>query len=185
MTELNYKRLCIMGPQGSGKTTQATMLAHEMGLCEIDAGQLLRDRAMQNDDVGVKLQNDMVEGSLVDDSVIASLVKERIEREDCKLGFVMDGYPRSHSQMEAFDPKLDLIVYIEIPDQVVIERMLKRGRVDDTPDGIQKRLSIFHSQTKEILEYYAKEGKLIKVDGSHGIEEVAAEIRKALNEHQS
>ncbi len=175
-------KLGLMGPQGSGKTTQAQMIAQSLGLCVVDAGAMLRERSLQDDAVGNGLKNAMAEGRLVDNTVVANLVKDRLEQLDCKNGFVVDGYPRSEDQKAVFDPEFDQVIYLQIPDSVVIERMLKRGRVDDLPQAIQKRLATFHSSTKAILDFYKQQDKLIEVDASHSQEEVFAEVRKVLED---
>jgi len=170
----------ITGPQGCGKTTQAKLLAEKLSIGFIGAGDLLRERAEKNDPVGRALEADMERGELVDDGVIAELVKKEIEQEITKRGFVTDGYPRSLLQLKYFDPDYNKVFYLKISDQTAIDRLLNRGREDDTLEGIKHRLSWYHQQTQPVLDYYNKDGKLVVIDGEQPIELVAKAIEDYL-----
>ncbi len=174
-------KILIAGPQGSGKTTQARILAEKLDLCLIKTGDLTRARAEKDDELGRKLKAALDLGILADDSIIASLLKEEMAKQNCPNGFVTDGYPRRLHQLEVYDPEFDQVFYLDVPNEVVVKRMLDRGREDDTPELIEERLKIFHEETAQVMDYYEKLGKLVRVDGSKGIEEVSEEIMKEVN----
>ncbi len=173
-------KLMITGPQGSGKTTQARILSQRLQICLVKTGDLVRAKAKEDSEEGRKLQATLASGELSDDSIVSSLLQAEIEHEKCKDGFVVDGYPRRLSQLEAYDPDYDFVVYLNVSDEVAIERMEARGREDDTPELIKERLKWFHEDTNQVIDYYQKLGKLIRVDGEQEIEEVTEEIMRRL-----
>lgn len=173
-------RVLITGPQGSGKTTQAKLLAEFLDVGMISMGEMMRKRSEIDDELGRKIRQDLAEGKLVDDEVIAKAAKEEVEKS--RNNFVMDGYPRSLHQMELYDPNFDKVVYLEIPDEEIQERLLKRARADDTPELIKERLNIYHNMTKPLLDHYKNQGILKILNGVGSIDEIQGEIRKYLNE---
>ncbi len=170
-----------MGPQGSGKTTLARIIAEKLGMCVVKTGDLVREKAKEDSETGRSLRYSLETGDLSDDRVVANLLKADLNHPKCQNGVVIDGYPRRLSQLNVFDPEFDQVFYLDVSDQVAIERMLKRGREDDTPKIIKERLRIFHQETQDVLDYYQKQGILIKVEGSQGIEKVSGAILAALS----
>lgn len=170
-------KILLAGPQGSGKTTQAKFLAQKYGLTFISAGDLLRDFAKSGSEEGDQIRESMESGEFVDDAVAARLVKEKMER-DSKNGFVLDGFPRRFSQLNYFNPDFDKVIYLDIPDEEVVGRMLQRGRADDTPEAIEERLRLYHEETEPVLDYYEKQGKLIKVNAQNPIQQVARAVEE-------
>ena len=174
--------ILITGPVGSGKTTHAKILADKLGLCFVSVGELLRKKALEDSAEGRSLREDMKAGKLVDDEIAARVLKEQLEHPRYKQGFVLDGYPRELKQLEHYDPGTDIVFYLDVPDEVVRGRLISRGREDDTPDLIEERLTFYHTLTEPVLSYYQNQGKLIRVNGNKGIEEVGAEIAGKLTE---
>ena len=173
-------KILINGPQGSGKTTQAKMLVENLGLCLVKTGDLVREKAKEDSEEGKALAHSLDTGVLSDDRVVAELVKKELKREECKEGFVIDGYPRRMSQLEEYDPEYDKVFYLELSDEVAVKRMLERGRDDDTPELIKERLQIFREETEKVVKYYEEKGILIRIDGEKGVDEVHQEIMKHL-----
>lgn len=174
-------KILITGPQGSGKTTQAQILAKKLNVPLVDTGEMLRQMAAGDASAqGREIKAEMSRGELVDDKVAASLVASRLDGEDCRQGYVMDGYPRSMVSLELFNPEFDKIIYLQIPDEEVEKRLLLRGRADDTPEAIRERLELYHQKTEPVLDYYQKQGKLIRVDGRGGVEQVAEAVDGSL-----
>lgn len=173
-------RVLITGPQGSGKSTQAKLLAEFLDVVMISMGEMMRKRSEIDDELGRKIKQDLAGGKLVDDKVIATAAKEEVEKS--RNNFVMDGYPRSLHQMELYDPSFDIVFYLEIPDKEIQERLFKRARADDTPELIKERLNIYHNMTKPLLDHYKNQGILRILNGIGSIDEIQGEIRKHLNE---
>ena len=182
-------KILLAGPQGSGKTAQAKFIAQKYGLHFISAGKLLRELAQSGSEEGERIRQQMEEGEFVDDKVAARLVKEEIEK-DSQNGFVLDGFPRRFSQLEYFNPDFDQVIYLDVPDGEVVDRMLGRGRADDTPEAIGERLRLYHSNTEPVLDYYDRQGKLIKVNASQApgataeqsIRQIADEVDEKLKD---
>ena len=182
-------KILLAGPQGSGKTTQAKFIAQKYGLHFISAGKLLRELAQSGSEEGERIRQQMEEGEFADDKVAARLVKEEIEK-DSQNGFVLDGFPRRFSQLEYFNPDFDQVIYLDVPDGEVVDRMLGRGRADDTPEAIGERLRLYHSNTEPVLDYYDRQGKLIKVNASQApgataeqsIRQIADEVDEKLKD---
>lgn len=174
-------RILITGPQGSGKTTHAQILTQKLRLTQIDAGEILRELAEIESTEGKSVKKDLEVGKFVEDRIIANLIREKVSN----LGggnFVMDGYPRTMESLKLYNPDFDQVFYLEVPDQEVEKRLLLRGREDDKPEIIQKRLKLFHQVTEPVLDYYRQQHKVIKVDADRSIEVVAEDIEKKVRE---
>lgn len=178
-------KIVITGPQGSGKTTQAEILAKKLGLCFIGTGDLLRDLAEKKSQLGEKIEETLNSGELADDRIVTGLVRGKIESSICSKGFVTDGYPRTFSQHQLYDPGFDKVFYLKISDGEAERRLLKRGREDDTSALIKERLSWYHEQTQPLLDYYQKQGKLVTINGESSIEKVSQEIMDRLGDFGS
>lgn len=174
-------RVLITGPQGSGKSTQAEILAKKLGVGLINTGKMIRDLAEEDTPKSRELKEDMEKGILVDDRVTCRLVREKVEG-DFRNGFVADGYPRSLEQLELFDPDYNQVFYLDITDEEAVRRLVGRGREDDTTEAITERLKVYHQLTEPVLDHYQKLGKLVRIDGSQSIEEVASQIQKQIKD---
>jgi adenylate kinase len=185
--------LLLFGPQGSGKGTQAKRIAAEHGIPHVSTGDIFRAAIAKRTPLGAKVEPILAAGDLVPDDLTVGLIRERLADPDAAPGFVLDGFPRNLAQAEALDSLLDelgrpLTAALEllVPDEVCVERMLKRaaeeGRADDTPEGIARRLDIYHSETAPLSRHYRGQGKLVEVDGGGTIDEVWAEIENVLEQ---
>lgn len=175
-------RLIVLGRQGAGKGTQCARLATRYGIPHISTGDMLRAAVTAGSELGQMAKSIMDAGDLVPDDVMNGIVAERLDETDAAAGFLLDGFPRSDVQAawlnDALAPAgIDLVVNIEVPDDVVITRMLARGRADDTEAAIQRRLDLYEAETAPLMEYYRDHDKLVTVDG-HG-EEDEVEMRLA------
>jgi adenylate kinase len=173
-------KLMITGPQGSGKTTQAKILAEKLGLCLVKTGDLVRAKAQEDSAEGHSLRRSLESGDLSDDQVVAKLLKSELLHPKCAQGIVVDGFPRRISQLEVFDPGFDQVFYLQVSDQTAIDRMISRGREDDKPKIIEERLKNFHDLTQPVLDFYEQKGILKNIDGESDIDGVTAQIMEKL-----
>ncbi len=182
-------RILIAGPQGSGKTTQAKKLSEKLGYLFIATGDILREEAKHDTSEGRALKETMRQGGIANDEITAKLVASKIKDSNGN-GLIMDGFPRRLSQLEYFDPGFDRVVYLEVPDEEVTGRLLSRGRADDKPEIISERLKLYHMLTEPVLDYYQRQGKLLRIDAKQdpddsdeqSIEKVAEKIEKKIKD---
>lgn len=177
-------RLVIFGRQGAGKGTQCVELATHYGAPHISTGDMLRAAVAEGTELGLQAKAIMDEGGLVPDDLMLGVVEERLARPDVATGgFLLDGFPRTVAQAEALleavtvDTAIDLVV----PEDVVRERMLGRGREDDTPEAIDKRLALYAAETVPVIEYFAGRDLLVAVDGLGTPEVVTARLVEAID----
>ena len=181
----------ILGPQGSGKGTQAARIASEYGLPHIATGDMFRSAIAAGTPLGKEVEPILTSGALVPDELTIRLIRDRLSEEDARKGFVLDGFPRNTAQAEALDDlleelgrPLDLVLDVELPDDICSERLMRRakeeGRTDDSPEVIAKRLEIFHRETAPLIGYYLPRGIVVGIHGDRPREEVWAEIVEAL-----
>jgi adenylate kinase len=185
--------ILLLGPQGSGKGTQAKRISEEYGLAHIATGDMLRSAIAAGTPLGRRVQPIVDAGELVPDDLMIELIRERLGEEDAQEGFILDGFPRTMVQAEALDAmlkdvgrELDIVFELQIPDEVCIQRLLKRaaeeGRVDDTPEAIATRLKRYHEETEPLIEHYRATGNLVGIHADRPINEVFAEIQRALEQ---
>lgn len=173
-------RILFAGPVGSGKSTQAELLARYLRVPLFQTGQITRELAKEDSDLGRRVKAIMESGRLVDDVTIAEVLKEAMGKIDLTTGFIMDGYPRSLGQVKIFDPGFDTVINFKISNEDVLKRLLARRRVDDTPEVINRRLKIYYQQTQPLIEYYKNLGVLKEVNARKPVEEVRKEIKEVL-----
>ncbi len=183
--------ILILGPQGSGKGTQAKRVAFEYGYVHIATGDILREAVAQGTELGLRVQPILEAGHLVDDALMIELIRDRLDEPDAAEGFVLDGFPRTLVQAEALDAMLaeigrPLVVVFEfqISDEDCIQRLLSRarieGRTDDTPEAIAKRLALYHELTEPVVEHYRATGNLVGIHADRSEDEVFLELQAAL-----
>ncbi len=173
-------KILLIGPQGSGKSTQAELLAKHLGVPKITMGDIFRKIAALDTEEGQRIKQILDAGQLVDDQTTAELVKRRVEEADAKNGFIMDGYPRTVEQVNIFEPDFDKVIYLNVPREEVVNRLMQRGRADDTEQLINKRLDLYYQQTASLLDHYKQKGVLVEINGIGNIEEIQDEIKKHL-----
>ncbi len=184
-------RLVIMGPQGSGKGTQAARLAEVYGVPAISTGDIFRANIKGGTELGRLAQEYSSKGELVPDEVTNAMVRDRLGADDVAAGFLLDGYPRNSAQVIELDAiltdlgvSLDVVVELTADRDELLGRLRRRaeieGREDDTQDVIARRLDIYAEQTAPLTDAYAERGLLARVDGIGEIDEVTRRILDAV-----
>jgi len=183
--------LLVLGPQGSGKGTQAQRLSADHGIPHVSTGEMFRAAIADGTELGRRVEPILAAGELVPDELTVALIRERLSKPDTTAGFVLDGFPRNLSQAEELDAMLaeigrtlDAVLFFDVPDEVALERLLGRAdeeaRHDDRPDAIERRLEIYHEHTEPVVERYRTTGKLVPLHAARSVDEVTAEIADAL-----
>ena len=206
-------RMILVGPPGAGKGTQAVHLVKQFKISHISTGDMLRAAVSEGIELGKQADRYMKTGGLVPDELVIAMVLERIGKPDCTYGFMLDGFPRTRPQAEALDVELqkagvalDVVLQIEVPDDLIVERITGRrmdpdtgdiyhikfkpppadiaGRViqrkDDTEEACRARLEKYHSETAPIVPFYEAQGILRRADGNGAPDEVSQRIMQVL-----
>jgi adenylate kinase len=185
-------RILLLAPPGAGKGTQGEIIATHYGVPHIATGDLLREEVARCTATGAEAAAYMARGELVPDRLVMTLLLGRIASLAPPVGFVLDGFPRTLSQAEQAyawatpqDLTFDAVVAINVPEDVLVERVLQRGmatgRQDDTVETVQRRLRIHAETSDALLDFYGRRGILFEVDGSGTVDEVADRIRSHLD----
>jgi adenylate kinase len=183
----------LLGPQGSGKGTQAKRIQAEYGIPHIATGDMLRAAMADGTALGRRVRPIVDSGQLVPDDLMIELIRERLAEPDAEPGFVLDGFPRTSAQADALDAMLDeidrglsVVFEFQLPDDTATERLLRRseleGRADDEPEAIAKRLALYHDQTEPLVGHYRLRGNLVGIHADRSIDEVFAEVQDALEQ---
>lgn len=184
-------KIILLGGPGAGKGTQATKLKEYYDIPHVSTGEVLREARTAGTELGKKAAEYMDAGKLLPDSIILGIVGGKLDMPEMKNGYLFDGFPRTIPQAEGLDEMLrskngsiDAVISIEVPDEVVIERLLKRaeieGRSDDNRETIESRLKVYYDQTEPLKQYYRDRGLLKVVDGIGTVDEVFERIRVVL-----
>jgi adenylate kinase len=210
-------RIVMLGRQGAGKGTQASRLADHHGVAHISTGDMLRAAVKAGTEFGLRAKSVMDAGQLVSDEIMVGVVDERLSEPDAAgRGYILDGFPRTEAQAEALEDitasrPLDVVLNLEVPEEVVIERITKRrvcvtcGRIysvddppatdwtcdvdggdvvqrdDDTVDAVRKRLDLYAAETLPLVAFYERRGLLADIDGLGSPDEVFARLRAAVD----
>lgn len=183
----------LLGPQGSGKGTQAKRIEVEYSIPHIATGDMLRAAIEQGTELGREVKPILESGQLVPDELMIDLIRERLQQPDAERGFILDGFPRTTRQADALDSMLDeigrslsIVFEFQLPDDIATERLLRRakleGRADDAPEAIAKRLALYHEQTEPLVGHYRLRGNLVGIHADRSIDEVFAEVQETLEQ---
>ena len=179
--------LVILGRQGSGKGTQAAMLAERYGVVHVSTGDMLRAAVAAGTGLGLRAKAVMDAGNLVGDDIMIGIVGERLADDDIQThGVLLDGFPRTTAQADALAEILggtgpDLAINLDVPIAEVTERMLARGRDDDTEEAISRRLELYEAETAPLLAWFEERGRLTVIDGLGTEDEVFARLSQVVD----
>jgi len=176
-----------VGPPGAGKGTQATALSEKLGIPHISTGDLFRKHIADETELGQKVKHILDSGQLVPDEITNEMLVDRLEQPDTADGFLLDGFPRNIGQAEVLakeladsDTKLDAVVQLQVSEDVLVQRLLARGRSDDNEGVIRHRLHVYQSETAPLLDYYRD--LLVTLDGVGEVGEVTNRVLAALRD---
>ncbi|MBF4552914.1 adenylate kinase [Corynebacterium suicordis] len=179
-------RLVLLGPPGAGKGTQAALLSDSLKIPHISTGDLFRANISNGTDLGKQAQEYMDAGNLVPTEVTAKMVQDRLNQDDAQEGFLLDGFPRTIEQAELLEEmlkkdghSLDAVVNYVVSEDVVVERMLARGRNDDNEDTIRTRLEVYRDETAPLIDHY--QDILVNIDAEGTVEDISTTTLDALD----
>lgn len=177
-------RIIFLGPPGAGKGTQAKILADHWGVPHISTGDILREAIKEQTSLGIKAKSYVDSGQLVPDLLVQDMVEERLQRTDTTSGWILDGFPRTVSQAAFLDNLLQkmnldgvMVINLDVPDDVVVGRLLERGRKDDSEEIIRHRLEVYRSETTPLIDYYRDRKQLIVIDGNKSPQSVTSNLK--------
>jgi adenylate kinase len=191
-------RLILLGPPGAGKGTQAVRIVDRFGIPQLSTGDMLRAAVAAGSPVGLQAKAVMDRGELVSDALVIGIIADRLEEPDAKLGFILDGFPRTVAQAEAFDAmlasrgvKLDRVIEFKVDEAALVERIVKRAREteargepvrkDDNPEVFKTRLEAYRTLTAPLSAYYERTGMLTSIDGMRPVDDVTQELFRILD----
>lgn len=182
-------RIILFGPPGAGKGTQAKLLEESLNVPQLSTGDMFRSAIKNQTPLGVKVKAILDSGKLVSDEVVVEMVQETIAKSEYANGYILDGFPRTVAQAEAFDALLaergeqvDAFVAMEVPEEELVSRLVNRGqgREDDTPDKIKVRLKVYEQETAPVMEHYRKKGMYKSVNGLGTVDEIQQRLIEAI-----
>ncbi|MBV9011968.1 MAG: adenylate kinase [Pseudonocardiales bacterium] len=178
-------RILLVGPPGAGKGTQATLLSEQLGVEHISTGDIFRAHVEGETELGQQVKKYLDAGALVPDEVTNAMVAQRLTEEVCRGGFLLDGFPRTLSQAEALeallrnrDCEIDTVLAFDVPEEQLVQRLLARGRADDTEEVIRHRQRLYDRETAPLLDFYAD--RLVTVPAVGSVPEVMTRALDAL-----
>lgn len=177
-------RLLFVGPPGAGKGTQAERVAKELGIAHVSTGDMFR-ALDDTTELGRRVKDIMEAGGYVSDDIVIEMLEARIASDDARNGYILDGFPRTVPQAEALDEflgddGLDAVVVFEIDTDVVVRRMLDRGRADDTEETIRTRLEVYAEQTEPLIGRYEARGLVRRVNAEGEVDDITGRVLDVL-----
>ena len=177
--------IVIFGPPGAGKGTQSSFIVKKFRLHQLSTGELLRKEIDLDTDLGKQVKDIMNNGELVSDQLVLEIVKKNLNKDN--NGWILDGYPRNLSQVHSLNDvlininqPLEIVFYLDIPDEVLIKRLLIRGRKDDNEKTIKTRLKIYKETTEPLIEYYKDLALLENIKADGDLKTISADIKQKM-----
>ncbi|MCR8613238.1 MAG: adenylate kinase [Mycoplasma sp.] len=168
------KNIILLGPPGVGKGSQAEQISKNCGLIHISTGEIFREEIVSKSDLGKKVEEIVNSGHYVSDELTNEIVKKRLQKDDVlKSGFILDGYPRTINQVNFLNENniaIDSVILLFADKDVIIKRLLNRGRQDDTLEKIKTRLEVYEKQTAPLIDFYEEKGIIVEVNSNDTID---------------
>ena len=179
------KHLLFLGAPGAGKGTQAELISKTNSFLHLSTGELLRKEIEINSSLGIEVKDIINKGELVSDQLVLEIVKKNLDQ--VNKGWILDGYPRNISQANSLNDvlvklnqPLEVVFYLDIPEKVLVERLLLRGRKDDNENTIKTRLDIYKKTTEPLIEYYRDLSLLEYIEADRDLKTISADIRQKM-----
>ena len=171
-------KLVLIGIQGAGKSTQGNLLSEKLHIPYLSSGHILREMAKEKTAIGRYVKETINAGVLIPDEKMIQIMTEYLSKAEYKNGFILDGFPRTVAQAEAFEGNVEKVIYLEVSDKEALWRIAGRvsDREDETLQAIRKRIDSFHEHTEPVIDYYRDRGMLIQVDGEKSVQDVFADV---------
>lgn len=171
-------KIILIGIQGAGKSTQGNLISQALNIPYLSTGHIFRELAKEKTPEGRYIKETINAGFLIPDEKTLQIVSEYLHRQEYKNGYILDGFPRTTAQAEAFENGINKVIYLKVSDKEALWRLSGRDdeREDDTLKAIRKRIEVFHTFTEPVLEYYNHKGILIEINGEQTIEDIKNEI---------
>jgi len=176
------KYLLFLGPPGAGKGTQAGLMSESNQYLHLSTGELLRKEVDSKTNLGIQVKEIINNGKLVNDEIVLEIVKKNLLHKN--KGWILDGYPRNISQanslnqvLEDINQSLEVVFYLDVKEDILVERLLSRGRKDDNEDTIRTRLNIYKETTEPLIDFYRKKKILEYIDGDRELKIISDEIK--------
>lgn len=175
-------KLVLVGIQGAGKSTQGNMLSEKLKIPYLSSGHIFREMAKEKTPLGRMLKETLNAGMLIPDKLTLEIITEYLKKPEYANGYILDGFPRTVPQAEAFEGHVDKVIFIDVSDREALWRISGRvsDRQDETLHAIRKRIELFHELTEPVIEYYRDRGQLARINGELDVDAVFAEIEEAL-----
>lgn len=184
------KNLIILGVPGAGKGTQAKKISEKFGIPHISTGDILREIVENKSLYWQEIKNIMEKGELIPDELMLKIIEQRLRQPDCENGFLLDGFPRTVSQAEALDlllkkekKEIDFVLFLTVSYEEALKRLSQRKRMDDSLETIKQRFMVYQKKTAPLLDYYALQNKLKKIQGEGSVEEVFLRIQECIYDY--
>ena len=179
------KHLLFLGAPGAGKGTQAELLSKTNSYMHLSTGELLRKEIAMNTILGKQVKDIIHSGELVSDEHVLEIVRKNLKKDN--QGWILDGYPRNLSQVDSLnevlveiDQPLEVVFYLDIPEEVLIKRLILRGRKDDTEETIRNRVKIYKETTEPLIEYFKDLSLLEYIDADRDLQTISSEIKRKM-----
>jgi len=177
------KYLLFLGPPGAGKGTQAELMSETSKYLHLSTGELLRKEVKLKTNLGIQVKEIINSGKLVQDELVLEIVKKNLLKKN--KGWILDGYPRNLSQanslnqvLEVINQSLEMVFYLDVPEEILVKRLLNRGRTDDNEDTIRTRLSIYKETTEPLIDFYKKMKIMKYINGNRELKKISDEIKQ-------